>query len=295
MQNELLVLDDLVVVQPGKLEIQNQAGLDGLIKEITAKYDGQIVTEDTLKEAKSSRAELRKYAKALDKKRLEKKREYMVPADNFEKDVKNYVKKLNGVALKIDEGIKYFEAQQEAERKAQVKAMIEEATSIKGVDPETIVIQKGWLTKSMSKAKKMEEIVEAVERQARINKDLEETRKYCLKLGLPSERYEEIARDQGYWEARNFIDGDYDSLQKKKEMELLAKEAEIELQRMNTVEVGTKRVDKTTGEVVKEFQIVAFKLKGTKEQIDDLARYVKESGIEVITASARENVLERGA
>lgn len=295
MQNELLVLDDLVVVQPGKLEIQNQAGLDGLIKEITAKYDGQIVTEDTLKEAKSSRAELRKYAKALDKKRLEKKREYMVPADNFEKDVKNYVKKLNGVALKIDEGIKYFETQQEAERKAQVKAMIEEAASIKGVDPETIVIQRGWLTKSMSKAKKMEEVVEAVERQARINKDLEETRKYCLKLGLPSERYEEIARDQGYWEARNFIDGDYDSLQKKKEMELLAKEAEIELQRMNTVEVGTKRVDKTTGEVVKEFQIVAFKLKGTKEQLDDLARYVKESGIEVITASARENVLERGA
>lgn len=295
MQNELLVLDDLVVVQPGKLEIQNQTGLDGLIKEITVKYDGQIVTEDTLKEAKSSRAELRKYAKVLDKKRLEKKREYMVPADNFEKDVKNYVKKLNGVALKIDEGIKYFEARQEAERKSQVKAMIEEAASIKGVDPETIVIQKGWLTKSMSKAKKMEEIVEAVERQARINKDLEETRKYCLKLGLPSERYEEIARDQGYWEARNFIDGDYESLQKKKEIELLAKEAEIELQRMNTVEVGTKRVDKTTGEVVKEFQIVAFKLKGTKEQLDDLARYVKETGIEVITASARENVLERGA
>ncbi|HAB49866.1 MAG TPA: hypothetical protein DCE17_05430, partial [Lactobacillus sp.] len=126
--NELAILDNLVVVQPGQLTIQNKPALDALINEVATKYDGQIVTEDTLKEAKSSRTELNKYAKALDRKRIDKKKEYMKPVEDFEKEVKGYVSTIKKQVSMLDEGIQYFKDKQLEERKAKVQEMIKEVS-----------------------------------------------------------------------------------------------------------------------------------------------------------------------
>lgn len=291
--NELAILDNLVVVQPGQLTIQNKPALDALINEVATKYDGQIVTEDTLKEAKSSRTELNKYAKALDRKRIDKKKEYMKPVEDFEKEVKGYVSTIKKQVSMLDEGIQYFKDKQLEERKAKVQEMIKEVSEANAVDPETVEIQKQWLLKSATKGKIMEEIVEAVQKQKRINKDVEMITEYCAKLDLPKTRYVEIARDFDYWEAKKAADSDHEELLQRKEAERLAKQALVEQEKEKLVEANGKQIDSETGEVVRELQIVSFKLKGTKQDLDNLAVAIKNSAIEVLEASERELVIER--
>lgn len=291
--NELAILDNLVVVQPGKLTIQNKPALDALINEVATKYDGQIVTEDTLKEAKSSRTELNKYAKALDRKRIDKKKEYMKPVEDFEKEVKGYVSTIKKQVSMLDEGIQYFKDKQLEERKAKVQEMIKEVSEANAVDPETVEIQKQWLLKSATKGKVMAEIVEAVQKQKRINKDVEMITEYCAKLNLPTTRYVETARDFDYWEAKRLADTDYEELQARKEAERAAKLAKVAQEKEKIVEVGEKQIDSETGEVVKELQVLTLKIKGTKEQLDSLGRVITASGIEVLEASERETVIER--
>ncbi len=291
--NELAILDNLVVVQPGQLTIQNKPALDALINEVATKYDGQIVTEDTLKEAKSSRTELNKYAKALDRKRIDKKKEYMKPVEDFEKEVKGYVSTIKKQVSMLDEGIQYFKDKQLEERKAKVQEMIKEVSEANAVDPETVEIQKQWLLKSATKAKTMTEIVEAVQKQKRINKDIEMITEYCAKLNLPTTRYVETARDFDYWEAKRLADTDYEELQARKEAERAAKLAKVAQEKEKIVEVGEKQIDSETGEVVKELQVLTLKIKGTKEQLDSLGRVITASGIEVLEASERETVIER--
>ena len=287
------MLDNLVVVQPGQLTIQNKPALDALINEVATKYDGQIVTEDTLKEAKSSRTELNKYAKALDRKRIDKKKEYMKPVEDFEKEVKGYVSTIKKQVSMLDEGIQYFKDKQLEERKAKVQEMIKEVSEANAVDPETVEIQKQWLLKSATKAKTMTEIVEAVQKQKRINKDIEMITEYCAKLNLPTTRYVETARDFDYWEAKRLADTDYEELQARKEAERAAKLAKVAQEKEKIVEVGEKQIDSETGEVVKELQVLTLKIKGTKEQLDSLGRVITASGIEVLEASERETVIER--
>jgi Protein of unknown function (DUF1351). len=291
--NELSILDNLVVVQPGQLTIQNKPALDALINEVATKYDGQIVTEDTLKEAKSSRTELNKYAKALDRKRIDKKKEYMKPVEDFEKEVKGYVSTIKKQVSMLDEGIQYFKDKQLEERKAKVQEMIKEVSEANAVDPETVEIQKQWLLKSATKGKIMEEIVEAVQKQKRINKDVEMITEYCAKLDLPKTRYVEIARDFDYWEAKKAADSDHEELLQQKEAERLAKQALVEQEKEKLVEANGKQIDSETGEVVRELQIVSFKLKGTKQDLDNLAVAIKNSAVEVLEASERELVIER--
>lgn len=291
--NELAILDNLVVVQPGQLTIENKQALDALINEVATKYDGQIVTEDTLKEAKSSRAELNKYAKALDRKRIDKKKEYMKPVEDFEKEVKGYVATLKKQVSMLDEGIQYFKDKQLEERKAKVQEMITEVAEANGVDPATVELQNSWLLKSATKAKTMSEIVEAVQKQKRINKDIEMITEYCAKLDLPKTRYVEIARDFDYWEAKKAADSDHEELLQQKEAERLAKQALVEQEKEKLVEANGKQIDSETGEVVRELQIVSFKLKGTKQDLDNLAVAIKNSAIEVLEASERELVIER--
>lgn len=292
--NELAALERVDIdYTPAVLTIQNKDVLDQAVDEFISKYENIIVTEETLKDAKNSKAQVNALKKALDDKRKEQKRIYNKPLNAFENEIKAYIEKLNNVYQSINDGVKFFEDKQRDERKQNVQAMITEVAEANAVDPATIELQNSWLLKSTTKAKTMAEIVEAVQKQKRINKDVEMITEYCAKLNLPKTRYVEIARDFDYWEAKRLADTDYEELQARKEAERAAKQAEVERQKEQLVEVGDKQIDSETGEVVQEFQIVSFKLKGTKQDLDKLAMAIKNSAIEVLEASERELVIER--
>lgn len=294
MTNELLTLEQVdIAYTPATLQIKNKDVLDQAIEAFISKYEGIVVTEETLKDAKDSKAKVNALKKALEDKRKEQKRIYNEPLNKFEKEIKANVEKLDQVFQSINEGVKFFEEQKREERKKEIEAKIAEISELNGVDPQTVEFRKSWLNATPSMAKKTEEIVEAVQKQKRINKDVQAIQEYCLKLNLPATRYIEIARDFDYWEAKKAVDADHEHLMQQKEAERVAKRVEVERQKEQLVEVGDKQVDSETGEVVRELQIVSFKLKGTKQDLDNLAVAIKNSAIEVLEASERELVIER--
>lgn len=292
--NELTTLERVNIdYTPAVLTIQNKDVLDQAVDDFISKYENIVVTEETLKDAKNSKAQVNALKKALDDKRKEQKRIYNKPLSAFENEIKAYIEKLNNVYQSINDGVKFFEDKQRDERKQNVQAMITEVAEANAVDPETVEIQNQWLLKSATKSKIMEEIVEAVQKQKRINKDVEMITEYCAKLDLPKTRYVEIARDFDYWEAKKAADGDHEELLQRKEAERLAKQTLVEQEKEKLVEANGKQIDSETGEVVRELQIVSFKLKGTKQDLDNLAVAIKNSAIEVLEASGRELVIER--
>ncbi len=294
MTNELVTLEQVdIAYTPATLQIKNKDVLDQAIEAFISKYENIVVTEETLKDAKDSKAKVNALKKALEDKRKEQKRLYNEPLNKFEKEIKANVEKLDQVYQSINEGVKFFEEQKREERKKEIEAKIAEISELNGVDPQTVEFRKSWLNATPSMAKKTEEIVEAVQKQKRINKDVQAIQEYCLKLNLPATRYIEIARDFDYWEAKKAVDADHEHLMQQKEAERAAKQAEVERQKEQLVEVGDKQVDSETGEVVQEFQIVSFKLKGTKQDLDNLAMMIQNSAIEVLEASERELVIER--
>ena len=72
-------------------------------------YETLAVTEDDLKSAKSDKATLNKLKKALNDKKVEVKKEYISPLENFEKQVKELVEI-------IDKGVKDFEKKEVDEK-----------------------------------------------------------------------------------------------------------------------------------------------------------------------------------
>lgn len=294
MTNELVTLEQVdIAYTPATLQIKNKDVLDQAIEAFISKYEGIVVTEETLKDAKDSKAKVNALKKALEDKRKEQKRIYNEPLNKFEKEIKANVEKLDQVYQSINEGVKFFEEQKREERKKEIEAKIAEISELNGVDPQTVEFRKSWLNATPSMAKKTEEIVEAVQKQKRINKDVEMITEYCAKLDLPKTRYVEIARDFDYWEAKKAADSDHEELLQQKEAERLAKQALVEQEKEKLVEANGKQIDSETGEVVRELQIVSFKLKGTKQDLDNLAVAIKNSAIEVLEASERELVIER--
>jgi len=123
--NELTTLERVDIdYTPAVLTIQNKDVLDQAVDEFISKYENIVVTEETLKDAKNSKAQVNALKKALDDKRKEQKRIYNKPLNAFENEIKAYIEKLNNVYQSINDGVKFFEDKQRDERKQNVQAMI---------------------------------------------------------------------------------------------------------------------------------------------------------------------------
>ena len=63
-------------------------------------------------------------------------------------------------------------------------------------------------------------------------------------------------------------------------------------ERRKVVQGLINEIDTETGELKHELQRVSLELQGTKEQIDDIARYIVKSGVKIVSSSERETVIE---
>ena len=79
-------------------------------------YQGLVVTEDAIKDAKKDRAALNKLVMAIEDKRKSVKREIMAPYDSFEKKVKEIVGMIQTPIDLIDSQVKEFEELKKQEK-----------------------------------------------------------------------------------------------------------------------------------------------------------------------------------
>ena len=115
-------------------------------------YNGLVVTEDTIKDAKTDRANLNKLRAAIDTRRKEVKKAYMVPYNNFEAQCKELTALIDEPIKVIDDQLNEFDERRKQEKLTQVRdeyeSLIPEAQ--KDIIPFDRIFDKRWLNSTMS-------------------------------------------------------------------------------------------------------------------------------------------------
>ena len=276
--NELVETTISVEMETPGIKITNKEKLDALVDAVVKKYSGIVVTEDTLKECKKTLTELRKLSKELNAKRLEKQRQYETPVKEFKAQIDAYINQINDVISDIKQGTDEFEEKRKAEKQEAIQNLINEMAGNYGVDPETIEIDKKWLNKSTTMKKITEEIANKMKEKQRLDDDWKIIKKYAQDKGMLADHYQTYIGVFSAFEIEKMIDEDAD------------KKAEQDRSQAEEL-MFAKAVDEETGEIKQAIQQVTFTIKGTEEQLNQVATYLKNSGVEIVSASNRETVI----
>ena len=276
--NELAETTISVEMETPEIKITNKEKLDALVDAVVKKYSGIVVTEDTLKECKKTLTELRKLSKELNDKRLEKQRQYETPVKEFKAQIDAYINQINDVISDIKQGTDEFEEKRKAEKQEAIQNLINEMAGNYGVDPETIEIDKKWLNKSTTMKKITEDIANKMKEKQRLDDDWKIIKKYAQDKGMLADHYQTYIGVFSAFEIEKMIDEDAD------------KKAEQDRSQAEEL-MFAKAVDEETGEIKQAIQQVTFTIKGTEEQLNQVATYLKNSGVEILSASNRETVI----
>lgn len=157
---EFIVQTDLNTALPAKIDFNFEEQKAWLVERLDY-YNGLVVTEDTIKEAKADRAQLNKLKEAMDGRRKEIKREWLKPYNEFEAKVKELTALVNEPIGAIDGQLAAFEDKRKEEKMQQIIDTYASLVSdtIKDIIPLERIIDKRWLNATMSMTKVEDELI----------------------------------------------------------------------------------------------------------------------------------------
>ena len=289
-----LTLENLSVnFKPGTIDFPQAGELKKLVAGKLDQTKGLVATDESIKATKASRAEVNKLKKAIGDVRKKYKTAWNVPFELFESTLRGLEKDCDEASQELKLTIDDFEDQQKEERKAKVQALIEEMAPNYGVKPADLPIVDKWLLKSTSQKTIVQEIGEQMKTLANLYKERDEIKKKCIKSGLAPAPYIEMHENgTSYIDVSNKIESDLIDKEETADLFKQAKQAEVAEQKAAMVDIGNGRLVDENGEIKQELQLVTFTLKGTKEQLDNVARFCIANGVKVVKASEREAVIE---
>lgn len=131
--------------------------------ELTAqleRYNGLIVTEDTIKEGKEDRAKLNKLKTAIDTRRKEIKKQWNEPYTAFENKIKEVLALIEAPIQAIDSQLNRYEEERKAEKKDVIYELYHEIVpaDVKGILLFDRIFEARWLNKGVS----MDEIEQSI-------------------------------------------------------------------------------------------------------------------------------------
>lgn len=133
------------------------------IEESIAKYQGMVVTADTIKEAKDDRAKLNKLRSSIEDERKRIKREWNKPYTAFEKKVKSLVGLIDKPIENIDGQLKTYEEHRKAEKQDAIQTSFDEnAKDLKDLITLDRIANPKWLNASYGMNAIEEEMVAAL-------------------------------------------------------------------------------------------------------------------------------------
>lgn len=133
------------------------------IEESIAKYQGMVVTADTIKEAKEDRAKLNKLRSSIEDERKRIKREWNKPYTAFEKKVKSLVGLIDKPIENIDGQLKTYEEHRKQEKQTAIQAIFDEnVKDLKDLITLDRIANPKWLNTSYSLGTIENEITEAL-------------------------------------------------------------------------------------------------------------------------------------
>lgn len=289
VENELVAFEPSIEVNPTPIVINNLEQLEMAVNGVVTKY-GQdfVVTSDNVADTKKMRANINKIAKSINDKRLETDRQYKKPMADFDDLMKGLGDKVKNLLNPLDSKIEEIETQERQARYDSVKAEITEMAPNYGVSATDIEIQPGWLLKSLSHKKLLEQIAEAMtqlrkDRDQRAT-DIQTVRMYADQLELESSGWAALI-SKG--EPVSDILAEMDAAaakrdkerQKKAEKAKAAKEAQAAIDATHQVKQGDETIDTDTGEVVP--QVITVKLTGTHKALGQVWAGAKQLGVRI--------------
>jgi hypothetical protein len=128
-------------------------------------YDDAVVTEDSIPSYKAEIATLRKIRKAVDEKRKDIKRDFLVPLDEFEENVKLLLEEIDKPINLINSQLTLFEEDRKLNKKERVSKMYVEQVGdyLKFLPIENNFDEK-WLNKSYSDSDIVYDISEKIQK-----------------------------------------------------------------------------------------------------------------------------------
>lgn len=239
------------------------------------RYTPENYSVENVDQAKADRAILNKAAKELNDKRIQIEREWSAPFQEFKGIIGETVRMITEGSTKIDAVVKGVESKAKAEK----RAAIEELWASKNITliPLSAVWDERWLNKS----KRLPAIEKEMgQRLLKIEADLEA-------LGVVPEQDREVVRayylnNLDITRALAYSTELQDSRKRLQDSEA-RKKAESEAQAMRQEYVAPTAAQAPTAEapevVVPEILERTMVVRGTREQLVDLAEYMKASGI----------------
>ena len=133
--------------EPVKAIDFNYEELKAELTEKVEVYQRIVYTDDSIKAAKSDRAELNRMKKALNDKRIEIQKEFMKPFDGFKEHIDELIGLINKSVENVDAQVKAFETKVKADKERELKALFDVKNTFVWLTFEKILDQK-WLNAS---------------------------------------------------------------------------------------------------------------------------------------------------
>lgn len=279
MASDLQLPDYTIDYRPTVISINNFDQLKTAVEAYAAKYQNLAVSTSTEKEAKTSRAELRKLKAALDDKRKEIKKKYAEPYEAFANQIKDLEATLDASITPIDVGLKELEEHQRQTRLEHVQALIDEMAPNYHVNPDEVEIDPTWLNKSTSKKKVTEGIADVMGYIKKQHDDLETginaITKYAEAYHIdPAGWIDQLKQGQDV----NYLIQAIDNQVKRNQEAQQKAEAQAAADKVNQIQKGDQTIDKTTGEVVSHS--VVLKITTTIPEMKLLKKFMDSKGIQ---------------
>lgn len=282
MKNEIQLLDNVSVkIQPGAMELTDKANLLKMADEINAKYDKQIVTEDTIKADKKLKRQIGRIIKALEDERIKQHKIYEEPYNQFKNDVKEVTSALQQTVDPLTSQIKKIEEQQREQRRSKVQELINKMAPQYDIDPTTIEIEDSWTNASMTEMKLTQILADGFKARKKADEQNKKIRQ--MSIQLIKRKCEALRISASPWicmltmgteldDVLKAIDKSIEDRQKKAKKE----EARIALQSLVNRHVGDKLVDEN-GEIISQEptrKTVQIEVTATNDELADLYDYM---------------------
>lgn len=248
----------------GQVQFENVDQFKKDFEQIIKRHSNFIVTEDTMKGAKASRADLRNAAKESASWRSKVKAELLKPFDDISEIATEYEKKAKDAADEIDKDIKVFEEVEKQKRKDGLNDFIVQRADDLDVNPDLEINDK-WFIKgnfngTVPKKAFVEEHIEPqfellVKNKEQRLVDTVAIRNYAEGKSFDPEGYIHNLDFKSLAEIMSDIDHDVVKRQKREEAAKAVAEMEAEKDLENHIDevtVDNRVIDQCTGEIVSE-------------------------------------------
>ena len=290
-------IEPVLDYQPAVIELKNSELLTSYVDKQIAKYQDLLITDESLTEAKKSRADLNKLNKALAAQRTSIKKEILKPFAEVEALLRDLENKTKQASSSIDQGVKDLEDRQRTERETILQNYLQDV--IQGY-PHLVLtdfaIPEDWTNKTnftkssglvVGLTRTIAETFRSLERQKKTDEsNLETVRAYADAKQVNPDPYLRMLTAMDYQPADIFraIDLDIDNAKKQAEQAKLDAELKAEEEASHQQVINDVVVDTDTGERIKKVEKPVFWYYGlilTKDQKEKLDNFLVLNQIKV--------------